>query len=56
MGDLRTAGGLLSIMAELGIGPGTALALAEHFETFDQLTASSPVELERFGAPVAPVP
>ena len=44
MGDLRTAAGLLSIMAQPGIGPGTALALAEHFETFDQLTASSPAE------------
>lgn len=44
MGDLRTAGGLLSIMAQPGIGPGTALALAEHFETFDRLTASSPAE------------
>lgn len=42
MGDLRTAGGLLSIMTQPGIGPGTALALAEHFKTFDQLTASSP--------------
>jgi DNA processing protein len=44
MGDLRSAGGLLELMRQPGIGPGTALALAEHFPTVAALAASSPPE------------
>ena len=42
MRDLRSAGGLLELMRQPGIGPGTALALAEHFPTVAALAASSP--------------
>ena len=42
MGNLRSAGGMLELMRQPGIGPGTALALAENFPTVGALAASSP--------------
>lgn len=47
VGDLRSAAGLLAMMAQPGIGPGTALALAQHFESLEELAASSPAERRR---------
>lgn len=44
MGNLRSAGGLLELMRQPGIGPGTALSLAKHFSTVEALAASSPSE------------
>ena len=44
MDDLRTAPGLLALMAMPGIGAGTALALAEAFPTLEALRGSSPAE------------
>jgi DNA processing protein len=44
VGDLRSAAGLLELMRQPGVGPGTAIALAEHFSTGEALAASSPAE------------
>ena len=39
--DLRSAAGLLELMRHPGVGPGTAIALAERFRTVGALVASS---------------
>jgi DNA processing protein len=44
VGDLRTAPGLLALMAMPGIGAGSAIALAEAFPTLEALRGSSPAE------------
>jgi predicted Rossmann fold nucleotide-binding protein DprA/Smf involved in DNA uptake len=44
MGNVRSAGGMLVLMRQPGIGPGTAPALAEHFPTVGALAASLPAE------------
>ena len=44
MGDLRSAAGLLELMRHPGVGPGTAIALAERFLSVGALAASSAAE------------